>query len=108
MQNEVAESGDDGARHVTIEHLAVPGRFRLSRDGAEAVVLDYVDRPGVWDIVHTYADPKFRGTGLASQLVQHVFDQARASGVQIIPSCPYIPVWVTGHPADADLIVPAG
>ena len=104
-QSEPPESGDD---HVTIEHLAARGRFRLVRDGEEAVVLDYVDRPGVWDVVHTYSDPKFRGSGLASRLVQHVFDQARSSGFQIIPSCPYIPVWVSRHPADADLIVPVG
>jgi predicted GNAT family acetyltransferase len=87
-----------------IEHDAARGRFRLHIDGAEAVVLDYRLRPGAWDIVHTYADPAYRGTGAASRLVQHVFDQARAAGLQIIPSCPYIPVWVSRHPAAADLV----
>src|ERR1700712_2351549 len=105
MQKETFESGDGGVHHLTIEHLTARSRFRLLRDGEEAVVLDYVDRPGIWDIVHTYADPKFRGTGVAAQLVRHVFDQARSSGVRIIPSCPYISVWVTWHPAEADLIV---
>lgn len=97
----MAEPGDD---HLSIEHLTGRSRFRLSIDGREAVVLDYVARPGVWDITHTYADPAFRGTGVASRLVQHVFDEARAGGIRIIPSCPYIPVWVSRHPADADLI----
>src|ERR1700712_1408300 len=99
----MAEPGDD---HLTIEHLTGRGRFRLSVDGDEAVVLDYIDRPGVWDITHTYADPAFRGTGVASRLVQYVFDEARAGGIRIIPSCPYIPVWVSRHPAEADLIAP--
>lgn len=88
----------------TIEHDTDQRRFRLSIGGVEAVVLDYHPRSGAWDIVHTYADPAFRGTGAASRLVQHVFDQARAAGLRIIPSCPYIPVWVGRHPEAAGLI----
>ncbi len=97
----MAETGDAAE---TIEHDAARGRFRLCIDGAEAVVLDYLTRPGAWDIVHTCADPAFRGTGAAARLVQHVFDQARAARLQIIPSCPYIPVWVDRHPGAADLV----
>ncbi len=98
---------DPGERPV-VEHLAARGRFRLSISGREAVVLDYVERPGVWDIVHTYADPSFRGTGLAGELVTHVFDQARSAGRRIVPSCPYIPVWLTRHPEAADLVGAGG
>ena len=94
---------ETGGGHV-IEHLGARHRFRLSVDGAEAVVLDYLARPGAWDVVHTYADPAFRGTGAASRLVQHVFDEARVAGLRIIPSCPYIPVWVGRHPEAADLV----
>ena len=79
-----------------------------SVNGAEAVVLDYVARPGAWDVMHTYADPAFRGTGAASRLVQHVFDEARTAHLKIIPSCPYIPVWVSRPPDSADLVRPAG
>jgi predicted GNAT family acetyltransferase len=102
----MTETGD---RHV-IEHLEAQGRFRLSVDGAEAVVLDYVDRAEVGgdqvrrDILHTYSDPRFRGTGVASELVQYVFDDARVHGLKIVPSCPYIPVWVSRHPSENDLI----
>ncbi|WP_090475136.1 GNAT family N-acetyltransferase [Nakamurella panacisegetis] len=89
--------------HV-IEHLEAQRRFRLSVDGAEAAVLDYLERPGVRDVTHTYADPRFRGTGAASELVQRVFDDTRARGLKIVPSCPYIPVWVSRHPDEKDLI----
>ena len=97
-----------GGSAEAIEHDAARARFRLSVGGTEAVVLDYLARPGAWDIVHTYADPAFRGTGAASRLVQHVFDEARAAGLRIIPSCPYIPVWVSRHPAAADLVGTGG
>lgn len=88
----------------TIEHDAARERFRLSIGGQEAVILDYRSGNGAWDLVHTYADPAFRGTGAASRLVRHVFEQARQAGVRIIPSCPYIPVWVSRHPEAADLV----
>lgn len=97
---------------LTFEHLAARGRFRLVQGDLEAAVLDYrvLDRrsgPAVWDIVHTYSPPQFRGAGLASALVQHVFDQARSAGVRIVPSCPYIPAWVVRHPGEGDLIAAA-
>ena len=95
---------DTGGSAETIEHDAARGRFRLSIGDAEAVVLDYVGGPGVWDIVHTYADPAFRGTGASSRLVQHVFDEARSQGLHIVPTCPYIPVWVSRHPEAAALV----
>ncbi|QNK81736.1 GNAT family N-acetyltransferase [Nakamurella sp. PAMC28650] len=90
-----------------IEHLTPQRRFRLTVDGEEAGVLDYVPGPGTWDITHTYSDPKFRGTGVASELVQRVFDDARAAGLLIVPSCPYIPVWLSRHPIESDLVGPA-
>ena len=106
----MAETGDHDSTpaQVRIEHLDTRGRFRLCVGNREAVVLDYIERPGVWDVVHTYAYDSFRGTGVASQLVQHVFDSARSAGVRIVPSCPYIPVWVSRHPAEADLIGASG
>jgi predicted GNAT family acetyltransferase len=98
----MAETGDAAESY---QHDPARRRFRLSIGGTEAVVLDYVDRPGAWDVVHTYADPAFRGTGAASRLVRHVFEEARAAGLGIVPSCPYIPVWVDRHPDAADLVV---
>jgi len=101
-----------------IEHLPTQRQFRLLVGGTQAAVLDYAvvlddaslpDHPavpGAWDLQRTYADPSFRGTSVASKLVQHVFDQARAAQLQIIPSCSYIPIWVARHPEEADLIRP--
>jgi predicted GNAT family acetyltransferase len=94
---------ETGGEHL-IEHLTDQGRFRLTVDGEEAAVLDYVGTPGTWDITHTYSDPKFRGSGAASELVQRVFDDARAAGLRIVPSCPYIPVWLSRHLGEADLV----
>ncbi|MTD15700.1 N-acetyltransferase [Nakamurella sp. YIM 132087] len=89
----------------SIEHLAERGRFRVVDEGGRQIAeLDYTALPGIWDLTHTYSDPGYRGTGLASVLVTHVMDQARAAGVTIVPSCPYIPVWLSRHPDYVDLV----
>ena len=80
------------------------GRYRLLVADEQMAELDFIDRDGVWDITHTYADPRVRGTGMAGRLVEHVMDNARAAGVGIRPSCPYIPVWLARHPEYADLV----
>ncbi len=96
--------GADGAG-LRIEHLPERGRFQvLDAAGVQVAELDYQVRPGVWDLTHTYADPSQRGTGLASAMVTHVMDEARAAGVHIVPSCPYLPVWLARHPDYADLV----
>jgi uncharacterized protein len=89
---------------LPIEHLADRGRFRVVDQGKQVAELDYTALPGIWDLTHTYADPAYRGTGLSSRLVQHVMDAAREAGVKIVPSCPYVPVWLQRHPEYADLV----
>lgn len=83
-----------------------PGRFRALSAGREVAVLDFVVADGRWDLVHTYAEPAARGTGIASRLVRFTLDRARAEGVQIIASCPYLPVWLSRHPNYQDLVAP--
>ena len=87
---------------ATFEH--VPGRFRAVIDGEQVAELDYVASPGVWDMVHTFAEPRLRGTGLASQLVGHAMDAARAADVKVVLTCPYLPNWMGRHPEYADLV----
>lgn len=93
-----------GPAAPVVEHVADIGRFRVRRDGRDLAVLDYQAGPGFWNLVHTWADPSVRGTGLASSLVRQVMDQARAEGLKVIPSCPYIPAWLRRNPEYADLV----
>lgn len=81
-----------------------PGRFRALVEGREVAVLDFRVVDGRWDLVHTHAEPAARGTGIASRLVRFALDRARVEGVQIIPSCPYLPVWLDRHPTYQDLV----
>ena len=105
MTDQQSRSDDpDPTPPVEFIHRPELGRFAAVRAGREVAELDYRAEGGVWDLTHTWADPAVRGTGVASELVAHVMTQARAAGVRIIPSCPYVPVWLTRHPEYRDLV----
>ena len=100
--------GAGPTRTQVVEHLAELGRFRLLIDGNEVAVLDYRRLPGKWNIVHTYTEPASRGYGVASDLVKATLDTARAEGVLVIPTCPYVNWWITEHhPGYEDLVASA-
>ena len=100
--------GAGPTRTQSVEHLAGHGRFRLLVDGREVAVLDYRKLPGNWNIVHTYTDPASRGYGVASDLVRGVLDTARAEGVKVIPTCPYVSWWIYEYqPGYEDLVATA-
>lgn len=69
-----------------------PGRFyKNDEDGNNIceIVFEEVKDGSVWAITHTFVDPKYRGQGIARQLVQAVIDKAEAEDKKILPLCPY-------------------
>jgi uncharacterized protein len=54
--------------------------------------------------LHTEVLPEFGGRGIASALVRHVLDEARASGTTVTPRCPFFVAHFERHPEDADLL----
>ena len=82
-------------------------RFEILADGELAGFVLYHLRGNEIAFTHTETDDRFRGHGLASQLVRTALDQARARHLAVLPYCPFVRSWITGHPEYADL-VPAG
>ena len=82
-------------------------RFEILADGELAVFVLYHLRGHEIAFTHTETDDRFRGHGLASQLVRTALDEARARHLAVLPYCPFVRSWITEHPEYADL-VPAG
>ena len=82
-------------------------RFEIVADGELAGFVQYHLRDGVIAFTHTETDDRFRGHGLASQLVQAALDTARARHLAVLPYCPFVRSWLEEHPEYVDL-VPAG
>ena len=84
-------------------------RWIVPIDGAEEAVLTYEDvGGGVLDLQHTVVPPEARGGGVGAALVHAAVAHARAQGVKLVPTCPYVAAWVARHPAEADVFAGAG
>ena len=82
-------------------------RFEILADGELAGFVLYHLRGHEIAFTHTETDDRFRGHGLASQLVRTALDEARARHLAVLPYCPFVRSWITEHREYADL-VPAG
>ncbi|MGE0219159.1 GNAT family N-acetyltransferase [Mycolicibacterium sp.] len=88
------------ATEVTAEH----GRFRISVEGRQVGVMDFIDQDGVRIFPHTAVDPTYRGRGLATILVREGLEATRATGRKIVPQCWMVAEFVEKNPEFADLL----
>ena len=74
-------------------------------DGEDLVGrIDFIERPGVLDMVRVEVDPSRRGQGLAAVLAAAALTDVRERGLSVIPSCPYLLGYLRGHPDQVDLV----
>ena len=81
-------------------------RFEIVADGELAGFAQYHLRDGVIAFTHTQTDDRFRGHGLGGRLVQASLDAARARHLAVLPYCPFVRSWISGHREYADLVPP--
>lgn len=74
-------------------------------DGTPLGSLSYALTDGVLDLQHTVVDPAARGAGLGGRLVEAALRHARAEGLLVRPSCPFVPAYLADHPEHRDLVV---
>lgn len=80
-------------------------RFEITtQDGKLAGFAEYAARDGVVELTHTEVGDEFEGQGIGSKLAREVLDQIRATGDQVVPSCPFIKSWIEKHPDYQDLV----
>lgn len=87
-----------------IRHEPNAQRFVADVDGASAYI-SYRELPsGTLDLHHTFVPPAARGTGIASQLTAHALNHARALGVSVVPTCPFVAAFIRRHPEYRNLV----
>jgi predicted GNAT family acetyltransferase len=91
---------------ITREDRGDHGRYHLLVDGQEAGELDYRVVDGRRVFVHTGVRDEYEGQGLAGRLAKHVLDEARAEGILIGATCPYVRGYLERHPEEQDLVDP--
>jgi len=69
------------------------GRF-WARLAGGLVELDYQLDGRRALFVHTGVDPALEGQGYAAQVVQAAWDWAQGQGLEVVPVCSYVAVWM--------------
>lgn len=88
---------------VVIQDNQARRRYEVTIDGRRAM-LTYTRRPGSIELIHTDVPSELRGRGLASALARRALDDARAAGVRVIATCPFVQAYVRRHLAYQPLI----
>jgi predicted GNAT family acetyltransferase len=89
---------------VEIAHAPEMSEFVALDETGQVGVLQYVLSGDVIDIQHTVVQPHAGGRGIGSALVVAALDHARAEGLRVIPTCPFVPAVLARHPEYADLV----
>jgi predicted GNAT family acetyltransferase len=79
------------------------GRFEVTVGKATAS-LTYTRGASVLALITTSIPEELGGTGVASRLARYAMDVARANGLKVDPSCPFMIGWLDRHPEYADLV----
>ncbi|MET7322214.1 GNAT family N-acetyltransferase [Streptomyces sp. NPDC005549] len=88
---------------TVVERADADHRYEILVDGRRAGLTAYRDRGGQRVFFHTEVDEAFAGQGLAPQLVQRALVDVRASGMRIVPVCPYVAKFLERHDEFADI-----
>ncbi|MBL8553274.1 MAG: N-acetyltransferase, partial [Phenylobacterium sp.] len=88
---------------VTVTDNTERSRFEVNLDGHTAFA-EYRLKPGRIVLPHTVVPPEFEGKGVASALARYAFGHARAQGLKVVPTCPFMAGWVKKHPEEHDIV----
>jgi len=92
---------------MKIEHVenGKKGFFSVKDEGKQIGKLEYSKLPvGKMTITHTEVDEKFRGEGIAKDLVAATVDHARKNNFKIDPACPYAKKVIDETPEFQDIL----
>ena len=94
------------AEKVTITDNKEAGVYELWVDGQTAAGLLYNEAGTRVTILAPAVFPKFRGKGIAGNLLGGVLDLLRAEGRTATLTCPFATAFVHSHPQYADVVDP--
>ncbi len=88
-----------------VVHDPTAQKFTIPLGQEKEALLAYTEVNATWE-AHTVIVPEeFRGQGLAEQLALAAFQKARAFGIKILPSCPYLTErFLPKHPEFSDVV----
>lgn len=89
---------------MTVEHDETGSRFVVHFDGDDAELKYNLVGPKLIDLQHTYVPASARGKGVAEALAEAAFEYARERGYRVVPTCPFVRMWLRRHQEQAKLV----
>lgn len=86
-----------------IRHDPDRQRFELDLEAGTAFV-QYELRDDALDLLSTWVPPDHRNRGIGGRVVVAALEHARAEGMLVIPTCPFVPGVIARNPEFASLI----
>ena len=86
-----------------IRHNEAGHRFEAG-EAHNLARLDYRMSGHSVDVLHVEVPEEYQGQGLAASLTLTALNWAREKGLKVIPSCPYVKVYLKKHPEFGDLV----
>lgn len=78
-------------------------RFEITADGHTGFLAYAIDADNRMNLKHTEVPRELEGRGLGGKLAKAALDHARAAGLRVAVSCPFVQSYVQRHPEYADL-----
>jgi len=95
------------ASPLIVEHHPSEHRFvvPLPEGGGEAELIYARPDRRTLDLQHTEVPEPGRGHGIAETLARAAIAYARAEGLEVIPTCPFVRRWLHKHPDEGAGVV---
>jgi uncharacterized protein len=85
-----------------VTNNTVASRFEAATNAGLAR-LDYVVSGNTIELVHTYVPEGATTHGVGSALARYALEHARANGLKVVPTCPFVRAFLERHPEYQDL-----
>ena len=90
---------------LSVKNNAAEHRYEVAV-GDQIAVLTYRLVGERITLIHTGVPETLAGHGIAGKLAQFALNDARESGLAVIPRCPYIVRYIQRHKEYADVVIP--
>ena len=79
---------------MTMEYITEKNRIYVVENGEEVGEVTFPERDDVYVINHTYVDDRYRGQGIASELVRRAVEEIERRGGKCKATCSYAALWL--------------
>jgi len=80
-------------------------RYEATVEGTLAI-LEYQRSSSRVTLIHTNVPTALEGRGVGSALARLALDDARARGIEVVPTCPFVAAYIRRHPEYLDTVQP--